>query len=95
VEEGTRAYIEISESDLFSSALPPKVVASAFANLETYLVLANYSTMETRITTSHDYVPIAEPLASPHSDWKLSARSFLILRRVPSGERSPVGNRAL
>ena len=42
VEEGTWARLEISESSLFQRPLPQSVVASAFANRELYLVLANY-----------------------------------------------------
>ena len=42
VEEGTWAWLEIGESSLFARPLPKDVVASAFANRELYLVLANY-----------------------------------------------------
>ena len=82
VEEGTWAYLEINDSDLFLSTLPPSVVASVFANLDTYLVLANYGTSEALINTAHAYVPQTEPSAATQKDWKLAARSMLILRRA-------------
>jgi hypothetical protein len=82
VQEGTWAYIEISDSEFFQSPLSPNVVVSAFANLDLYLVLANYATDETRVTTKHEYVPIAEHSATSKRDWKLGGHSFVILRRV-------------
>ena len=42
VEEGTWAWLEIRDSSLFTRPLPAHVVASAFVNRESYLVLANY-----------------------------------------------------
>jgi hypothetical protein len=84
VEEGTWAYLEIAESDFFRSALPTRVVASAFANLELYLVLANYGASEVRVETADAYVPGDERSSQAKRDWKLSARSFLILRRAAS-----------
>jgi hypothetical protein len=42
VKDGSRAWVEIQESSLFVSPLPPEITASLFVNEETYLVLANY-----------------------------------------------------
>jgi hypothetical protein len=82
VEEGTWAYLEITDSDLFRSPLPPSVVASVFANLETYLVLANYSRREALVGTSHTYVIAKDSSPQVQDDWKLPERSILILRRT-------------
>ena len=43
VEDGTWAWLEIGESELFAEPLPKETVASVFANRELYLVLANYA----------------------------------------------------
>ena len=64
-EEGTWAWLEISDSDLFVGSLPEGVVASAFANREMYLVLANYSRAPVEIQTSDAYVPVADASAGP------------------------------
>jgi len=82
VEDGTRAWLEISESDLFALPLPNNVVASVFANRETYLVLANYSNAATEITTSDTFVPVDEPNGKPAKQWKLPPRSLKIIQRT-------------
>ena len=80
VQEGTWAWLEIADSDLFLQPLPENLVASAFANRELYLVLANYGHSAVSIETSDRYVPInAAP--SPASNWTLEGRSLLILKR--------------
>lgn len=81
VEEGSRAYLEIYDSDLLDHPLPPGVVASAFVNFESYLVLANYGSTAARVRTIYDYVTEVESATPPRRDWELSSRSFLILRR--------------
>ena len=82
VQEGTWAYLDISESDLFPHALPPSVVASLFVNLETYLVLANYSMNDVALESVQGYVP-ADALSQPsQKNWNLKGRSFVILRRM-------------
>ena len=81
VQEGSWAYIDIGDSTLFKEPLPTDVVASVFANLETYLVLANYSKTEVIIETTQNYRPSDEPTSSPRRDWKLKGRSFVILRQ--------------
>jgi hypothetical protein len=84
VEEGTWAYLDIDESDWFGSPLPRGVVASAFANRELYLVLANYAASTTEISTVAEFAPTdAEPQA-PGKIWRLPRRSFQILRRMPA-----------
>jgi len=81
VEEGTWAWLEIGASDLFTGPLPESVVASAFANRESYLVLANYGTNQARVETTAGYVRVADPSAQPMTRWALEARSLQILRR--------------
>ena len=82
VQEGTWAYLEVGDSDLFLAPLPPNVVASVFANLETYLVLANYGTSDVLVNTANSYVAQTSPSTTGQTNWKLAARSFLILRRT-------------
>jgi hypothetical protein len=53
----TWAYLEITESDFFRSALPTRVAASVFANLELYLALANYGASEVRVETADADLP--------------------------------------
>lgn len=82
VEEGTWAWLEIADSDFFAQPLPKDVVASAFANREFHLVLANYGRAPVEIATSAAYVPVTEPQAAAGKLWKLEARALRILRRV-------------
>ena len=81
VEEGTWAYLEIGDSDLFAKPLPKDCVASAFANRELYLVLANYGQTSTTIETAETYVPTDTPSAMPSKSWELPKRSLRIIRR--------------
>ena len=81
VEEGTWAFLEISDSDLFAKPQPKDCVASAFANRELYMVLANYSHSPQQIETAETYVPIDTPSAAPAKHWQLPKRSLKILRR--------------
>ncbi|MCW5977935.1 MAG: hypothetical protein KIT09_07645 [Bryobacteraceae bacterium] len=80
VEEGTWAYLEISESDFFRAPLPAEVVASCFANLETYLVLANYGKVAAKVETAASYVSTLAPPGPPRQTWMIAPRSFSILR---------------
>ena len=82
VEEGTWAWLEIGDSDLFAQPLPKDVVASAFANREFHLVLANYGRAPVEVVTSASYVPAAQPSIVAGSSWKLAARTLRILRRT-------------
>ncbi len=81
VEEGTWAFLEIGESELFAKPLPNECVASAFANRELYMVLANYSQSPQQIETVEMYVPIDTLSAAPAKHWQLPKRSLKILRR--------------
>ncbi len=81
VEEGTWAYLDIGDSDLFARPLPKDVVASAFANRDMYLVLANYGRVPAEIMTSGGYVSAADPKAAPKQRWELPGRSLHLLRR--------------
>lgn len=83
VEEGTWAWLEIGDSDLFTAPLPESLVASAFANSELYVVLANYGQAAATVQTSDKYVPVADPAAAPKNRWDIEARSLHILRRRP------------
>ena len=58
VEEGTRAYLEIADSDLLAGPLPEGVVATAFANRELYLVAANYGNTQVEMVTRDAYVAV-------------------------------------
>jgi hypothetical protein len=81
VEGGTWAWLEITDSDLFKEPLPKDVVASAFANRQFHLVLANYGRASVELATTQAYVPVTEPLATPANLWKLEPRTLRILRR--------------
>ncbi|MCU0960329.1 MAG: alpha-amylase family protein [Pirellulaceae bacterium] len=80
VEDGTWAYLEITDSDLFASPWPAGCVASMFANRELYLVLANYGTTAQLIETTDAYVSADERAAAPARQWPLPPRSLRILR---------------
>jgi hypothetical protein len=82
VEEGTWAWLEIGQSTLFSRPLPQKVVASAYANRESYLVLANYGEGAVDVETSDAYVDTGQPAPRPSKRWRLGGRSLVILRRI-------------
>ncbi len=81
VEEGTWAYLQIGDSDLFAKPLPKDCVASVFANRELYVVLANYGQETQRIETAETYVPTDSPSAAPSKDWTLPKRSLRIVKR--------------
>jgi hypothetical protein len=80
VEEGTWAWLEIGQSSLFAGPLAKEVVASAFANRELYLVLANYGRAPVDVGTADAYIPAENPAASPRKLWNLPPRSLQILR---------------
>jgi len=82
VEEGTWAWLEIGESTLFGGPLPKNVIASAFANRELYLVLANYGKKDVEVATSDPYIDTGMPASRPSRQWTLAARSLVILRRT-------------
>ena len=78
--EGTWAWLEIGESSLFARPPAKDVVASAFANRELHLVLANYGQAPAQIETTEAYVPVGQPSAAPSRQWSLGRRSLEILR---------------
>ena len=80
VEEGTWAWLEISDSQFFQRPLPQNVVASAFANRELYLVLANYGHESIEIETLEAFSPAGGTTVAG-TRWTLEARSLQILRR--------------
>ena len=82
VEEGTWAWLEIGDSDLFGEPLPSDVVASAFANRRVHLVLANYGNAAREIVTADAYRAAGDGAAAPNKHWNLPARSLHILQQA-------------
>ncbi len=82
VTEGTWAWLEIGETDLLTGPAPEGVVASAFANHELHLVLANYNKTPATVETTDACVAADAASAVPQKRWDLGARSLLILRRL-------------
>jgi len=80
VENGTWAFLEIADSDLFATPLPKDCVASAFANRDLHLVLANYGQSPQQVETTDAYVPADNLAAAPAKRWQLPKRSLRILR---------------
>ena len=80
VEQGTWAYLEIADSDLFATPLPKDCVASAFANRDLHLVLANYGQSPQQVETADAYVPTDDLAAAPAKQWQLPKRSLRVLR---------------
>ncbi|MBM3858239.1 MAG: hypothetical protein FJ395_01165 [Verrucomicrobia bacterium] len=80
VEEGTWAYLEITDSDLFATPLPKDCVASVFANRDLFLVLANYGHSTQQIEMTDACVPTDDSAATPAKRWQLPKRSLRILR---------------
>jgi len=81
VEEGTWAWLEVSDSNLFAQPLPREVVASVYANRHLYLVLANYGHRPATVQSNAPYVALAPQAAGPATHWDLPARSLVILQR--------------
>ena len=89
VEEGTWAWLEVSDSNLFAQPLPRDVVASVFANRHLYVVLANYGHGPVTIQGRSQYTSLAPQADGPASRWDIPARSLMILQRSANGaERS-------
>ena len=82
VDEGTWAWLEISDSNLFIEPPAKGVVASVFANHELYLVLANYGQAPVSVDTTDKYVPISDASAAPSQHWELPDRSLKIVVKV-------------
>ncbi|MCZ2080270.1 MAG: hypothetical protein LC130_35325 [Bryobacterales bacterium] len=81
VQEGTWAYLEITDSSLFKGPLPRDTVGSVFTNLDTWVVLANYGSSTVNVQTIWD-LSDTETSSAPSRYWTLGARSLRILRRV-------------
>jgi hypothetical protein len=81
VEDGTWAFLEVTESDLFAAPLPKDCVASVFANRDLHMVLANYGPSPQQVETADAYVSVDDPAAAPARRWPLPKRSLRILRR--------------
>ena len=79
VEEGTWAWLEVSDSDLFKEPLSPEVVASVFANRHVYLVLANYGNVPVEVVTDAKYTSLSVPDGEYRDRWLLKARTLAIL----------------
>jgi hypothetical protein len=62
--------------------LPKNVVASVFANRDLYLVLANYGTSAVQVATRDPFSASDAAKPTPRTDWTLTPRSLLILRRL-------------
>src|SRR5260221_3324247 len=61
VMPGSRAYLEVTDSDLFEKPLPAGVVASAFVNDTLSLVVANYGKTAADVSLRHRYVDQQNP----------------------------------
>lgn len=81
VEEGTRAYIDIADSDLTLRPVPRGIVITAFANRELYVVLANLGRSASEVALADAYQPLNGKAAAPGRVWSLASRSILILQR--------------
>jgi hypothetical protein len=82
VQEGSWAYLEISDSNLFRGSLPTDTVASLFTNLQRYLVLANYAKSEVTIETTNDWTELENARAGSKRRWTLPSRSLIMLQKV-------------
>ena len=69
------------QSATAANPLPKEVVASAFANRELYLALANYGRSSAEVQTTEPYVAVADASAGSRTSWTLAGRSLRILRR--------------
>ncbi len=81
VADGSWAWLEIHDSDLFLTPLPEGVVASAFANTGAYLVLANYTRQPVTVVTRDTFVSVDQPDLPANAHWPLAGRTLHILRR--------------
>lgn len=86
VEEGSRAWLDIRQSDLFAAPLPADVVASAFANRRFRLVLANYGRTPADVATSIPWLQgeaglPGAPTAPPSTRFTIPPRSLLFLEK--------------
>jgi hypothetical protein len=80
-EDGTWAWLEVGDTDLFARPLPKEMVVSVFANRELFLVVANYGRSATQLATTDNYVPVDDSSRVAAKEWTLPPRSLQILRR--------------
>lgn len=85
VEEGSWAWLEIKDSQLFRHPTRQNMVASVFANRDIHLVIANYGRTSMSVETVARYVRSKEPSLQPSNHWQIAARSFLILKAAQNG----------
>jgi hypothetical protein len=85
VEEGTWAWLQVTDTQLIRGPLPQDVVASVFANHDIYLVLANYGTTSASIDTVHSYRSMRTMAATDANHWDLEPRSLDILMMEQPG----------
>ena len=81
-EPGTHAFLEVTQTDLVAEPLPDDVRMSVFANRELYLVLANYSTRESLVTTADPCTACSRDEPGPNRTWRLQPRSLVVVKRV-------------
>lgn len=79
VEEGTWVWLEMGDSSLFTTALPDGVVASAFANRDLHIVIANYGRLPAEVQTESPFVDSDSGTVS--TVWNIRPRSLVILRK--------------
>ena len=79
VEEGTWAWLEVTDSDLFTEPLPKGVVASVFANRKVHIVLANYGETSVNVATRDKYASLSVPDDAFRESWMLNARDLQVL----------------
>ena len=82
VQDGPWAYLEIGKSSLFAGPLPKACIASAFANRDLYLVLANFGESPQQITTTDAYLPLDNPAGAPMKQWDIPKRSLRIVKTI-------------
>ena len=80
VQEGSRAWLEVERSSLFTGALPASSTASLFVNEESYLVLANYDTAPCTVETSWQWRD--RESEAEGRKWTVAGRKMLFLQRV-------------
>lgn len=82
VQEGTWAYLEITDSSLFRGPLPQGLTVSVFTNLDTWMVLANYGSHPVTVETSWGLVDTGAADGAASRNWTIKGRSLRILRRT-------------
>ncbi len=84
VEDGTWAWLEVHDSDLFTAPPPPNLVASVFANRRLHLVLANCGQETVTVQTKAAYRSARNPKKESGNQWEIGPRSLDILIANPA-----------